>query len=398
MQVEVFETFDEIRERAEAWDQFMLSVNAEVFLTFDWCRTWWEFYGGRRILRICWFTSDGHTVAILPLLLDRIGVWPGITTFCRMVSTDYVPVAVSLPIVPEAMSRVMDALRDRLLAWKVSYVQLGPLAGNYAHLTQLCAASSENLAPGYRTTLRQMEVQTYFTIQESWEDQLAALSKQERKRLRQVYRDVETSGSRIESRLASPSSFDATFDGFVAMHQARWASEGKAGHFRAWPHALAFHRNAARCQLEKDRLRLLEVSLDGTPVGYKYAYRFGATYYAFLDARSLEAAAGRITYARLLFGELVRTAMAEGGIRWIDSMRGEYDHKSHLGGETRPVHMLDVVSNETGKRMRVGLLRLFATALDRGYYRLGRRRIVPRLGLGRSSFAGLWVRLHPLSW
>ena len=51
-QVEIYEDFEDIAISQSEWDAFMESVDAEIFLTFDWCRSWWKFYGKKRKLKI----------------------------------------------------------------------------------------------------------------------------------------------------------------------------------------------------------------------------------------------------------------------------------------------------------------------------------------------------------
>jgi CelD/BcsL family acetyltransferase involved in cellulose biosynthesis len=322
--------------------------------------------------------------------------WPATVTVARLVSTDHAPVTASVPIRPERLAAVLGALGDRLSGWGVGLLHLGEIAGRYAHVDALAAACREALAPGYGTEVAETDVQTYFPVAESWEAQLAGLSKQERKRLRQVYREVEAQGAELRSDLATRETLAADFDGFVAMHQARWAGAGRAGHFVAWPDALAFHRRVAERQLERGRLRLLKVSLGGEPVGYKYSFRFGSTYCAYLDARARDAEDGRIVFARLTFGEQVRKAMSE-GVRLIDSMRGRYEHKLHLGGVLKPVRAVNLVSTAPGAAARAAALRASAWALDAVYNRIWRRRLAARAGFRQGPFRRSWVRSHPLA-
>ena len=47
----VHEGFEEIEHVAQTWDDCVERNGGDIYSTFDWCRTWWEFYGrGRRLL------------------------------------------------------------------------------------------------------------------------------------------------------------------------------------------------------------------------------------------------------------------------------------------------------------------------------------------------------------
>jgi CelD/BcsL family acetyltransferase involved in cellulose biosynthesis len=396
LKLEIIDDFDALRDRAEAWDAFMVEQACEIFLSYDWCRTWWEFYGSGRELKVCWFTAQDRTVAVLPLFIER-PLRGSTLKVVRLVSSDHMPVTLSIPILPDYLEAVLGDVSDKLIEWGVGMLQLGAIAGKYPDLERLVEACRTSLSPRFRTTCRQTDVQTYYTVEANWERQLAGLSRKQRSHMRQTFRDAEAPDMELRSDFADRETLADFFDGFVRMHQLHWEMQKKAGHFRAWPEAPAFHRCVAERQLERGRLRLMRVSLHGSPVGYRYAYRLGSTYHSFLEARAEDHAPRRIGYARLIFGELVRKAQAEGGIDLIDSMRGYYEHKTHLGGETRPVHMVEAVSGAWKDACRVAVLRRTARLMDVLYYRIWRRRLAPRLGRARGSFWGSWIRLHPFS-
>ena len=49
---QVYDSFYSILELRQEWDAFVESVKGDIYLTFDWCRIWWELYGAKRYLRI----------------------------------------------------------------------------------------------------------------------------------------------------------------------------------------------------------------------------------------------------------------------------------------------------------------------------------------------------------
>ena len=38
-------SFDELQRLREPWDRLALKAGSEIFLTYDWCRIWWKYYG-----------------------------------------------------------------------------------------------------------------------------------------------------------------------------------------------------------------------------------------------------------------------------------------------------------------------------------------------------------------
>lgn len=181
------------------------------------------------------------------------------------------------------------------------------------------------------------------------------------------------------------------------MHQSRWEKQGKAGHFAAWPDSYSFHQEVAACQLKHNRLRLQQISLNERVIGYKYAYKLGKIYCAYLDARTEITESSRIQFYRLAFGEQLKEAMKE-NIRWIDSMRGRYEHKLHMGGKLFPVNHIYIYSKKFPLIIYVIGFRSLAWLLHIFYYKLWRARIAHRLKLKPRPFWKLWIRFHMLSY
>ena len=48
----VFNSFAELDHLRPAWDQACLRAGGSVYMTYDWVRVWWEFYGRGAELRL----------------------------------------------------------------------------------------------------------------------------------------------------------------------------------------------------------------------------------------------------------------------------------------------------------------------------------------------------------
>jgi len=65
--VEVYDNFEDLLDMQPSWDSFMEEMNAEIFLTYDWCRLWWKYYGKKRDLKVFVFKQNDNISGILPL-------------------------------------------------------------------------------------------------------------------------------------------------------------------------------------------------------------------------------------------------------------------------------------------------------------------------------------------
>jgi hypothetical protein len=97
----------------------------------------------------------------------------------------------------------------------------------------------------------------------------------------------------------------------------------------------------------------------------------------------------------LAFSEQVQRAIGE-GVKWIDSMRGRYPHKTALGGETEPIKTILLYHKRRSALAKVRALRAAAFAYDALYYRVYRGRIAPLLHMRPKPLRQWWLRTHTL--
>ena len=169
-----------------------------------------------------------------------------------------------------------------------------------------------------------------------------------------------------------------------------------AGHFVAWPDAKEFHHEIAKIQYGYNRLRLIEIKFNDTPVGYEYIYRFGDEYCWFLNARVDFESNSRIDYKWIAFHAKVENALKD-NVKTIDAMRGMYDYKLLMGGKIMPINNIFVYPADYPSKSRVFIFRLLAKYISIFYYKIWRLRLAPRLNVRLQPFWKKWVRFHPLA-
>jgi hypothetical protein len=391
--VDIAGSFESLPLTAAEWDAFMEGMDAEIFLSHDWCRLWWKYYGAGNLLRIFTFRSKGRLAGILPLYIEKIP--PGIRT-ARIVSSHYMPTAVRVTIERGILDEAIEAVsRDLFDQCAVDLIHFGPLSavcGNFVPLLESCRKSAPQPS---QIAAYCYDVQTCFHLKETWDAQMDLLSHQERKRMRRAYKDLESADLVLTVSGADEQSFREVFSAFVAMHQQRWNNAARAGHFVDWPRARDFHEENAAVQLRQGRLRLLEMKINNQPIGYKFAFRFGRGMCAYLDARAETALPRHLRFSHLAFCEQVRRAIAE-GVRWVDSLCGFYPHKLALGGVTAPMMSILFIRKGAVNSARVKALRTLAFLNDGFYSKLYRNRLVPRLRLKTGPLQHWWLQTSTL--
>ncbi len=381
----VYSCFEDLADLRADWDAFIEANAADIFLTYDWCRIWWQYYGEGRTLAIYVFRAQNRIVGILPLFSERIWLGPLWADAVKMLGADYTLGQHGFPVERSYLSSALRLLTLSLANSKWDVLFLGNLSGRYAgheDLRQALRASFDS--PRERVTVLKLP-HMYFDVAEDFDAYLGTLKKKDRQLMRSTYRKVKGS---FRTQLADSQNFAEMFDDFVAAHQAFWRGRGRRGHFGDWPRSHEFHRSVAREQLSHGRLRLLRVSTEDGGEGFQYSYRLGRRYYEVLMGRRLDGKGASVDIGRLLFGEQLRLAIAD-GVGDIDSMRGIYDYKRRIGGIVTQIHRFCVLRGS----VRLAAWRQLARLLDLVYYRAWFCRLSMKLKLGnRKPLNRTWIR------
>ncbi len=390
--VDVFDNFDELAPIQQEWDNFVESVGAEIFLTYDWCRVWWKYYGKNRSLRIFVFRYEGALVGIIPLFLEKIWLGPISVRVVKIVGSDFTIAQFSLPIHNKHIKEVIQKFYELVSSehnWDI--IHIGPIAGLYATCGELKDTFSEFFGNSNYVSIANKSVQTYFELSSSWDEQVSKLRKKEREKFRRNYRKIKSGNLSLSSCFSTEKDFEDVFRDFVEMHQYHWQKLDRGGHFCDWPDAICFHREVAEAQLKHNRLRLFKVSLCNLPVGYQYGYKFGDKYFSLLGARSDDSNLSQFSLGKILFAEQSKHAIAENA-QYIDSMQGRYEHKLRFGGQLFPVKSIYIYPVRLGMLLRLFIFRALARLLDVCYYKIWFCRIAPILPFKRKALWKIWIR------
>ena len=398
IEVRVYDGLDQLESIQQEWDKFVESVGCEIFLTYGWCRIWWKYYGAKRQPRVFIFRHEGTLVGIIPMFFEKIWLGPVYIRAGKIIGTDFTISTISLPIQKEFLQEVVQEFLETLVTdytWDVLHI--GPIAGIFHDFDKLLDLCRKHMGHGHQVKNENRSVQTYFMLAGSSEEQFAGLSKKQRRIIKQKYKALREAigdeNASITSQFASDQDAPQIFDRFVEMHQRHWQGLGRPGHFGDWPSSRQFHREVMQEQLKQNRLRLLEIKAGSYILGYKYAYKCGDSYLEFLDARLEEKKLARASLGRIIFCEQQEKAMQEGA-KYIDSLRGKYEHKLRMGGRLFTINNIYIYSNQLHCRIRTRIFRILSWLLHICYYRIWFMRIATKLPLNRRPLWKIWIRSH----
>ncbi len=379
-------------DRAE-WDNAVASLGGSVYMTWDWIRTWWEFYGSGRELRLIACFDGERTVALIPMYIDAVGLWPLKLRVARLVGANIPPKVFDPPVDPEWASVCFNAvIRQLIEADRCDLVSVGPLSSTSKGWRSL--PHEFKLASGaVRIECDSSEVHTLFLLPESHEEYLKSLSRKEQKNRRYQLRTLKKEHDVKVDVISGPvETLLREFDDFAVLHAAQWRTEGRFGHFGSWPRGLDYNRALVKALGPLDRIQFVRITADGITVSCQYVFTFAGRWYWELPARLPDTRWDRFSLGPSGIVTMISEGIRE-GVHWIQGGLGHYDYKLRLGASEYPAFRLRVYSSRPSARLRKGVFESIRWALCLCYYKIWYRRVMPRLPAPfRRSQWTLWLR------
>ena len=385
----IYTSFEEITELQEKWDSFVESVNGDIYLTFDWCRVWWQFYGKDRLLRIVIFYQQKKIVALFPVFIETMWLGPVWLKLAKIVGSDFTMNLVSPTVRIDLAAEIFLSMTTFLFSNEVcDAFYYGPLPGHHP-----AVRSIEN-DPACRNSLKFINIKslgnyTVFPVTDTMDSFFSSIGKSFKKNIRKQLKRIETS-YHIEFKLVnSPSAFLE----FVDLHTVQWKLANKLGHFSDWPDSKEFHLALFNSQSKLNRLRIFCLFADNKPILYQYGYHFGRRHHALLAARICNQEWDKYSLGSLSHAMRIESAIAD-GFDEIEAGRGHYMHKLNLGGKEFPLVSYLIANKSINSIFRTHVFYFFSRMLHLLYYRIWFNRLAPKLPLKRKPLWKLWIRTH----
>jgi CelD/BcsL family acetyltransferase involved in cellulose biosynthesis len=390
---EVFRDFAGLDRLRTGWDEAVLRAGGSIYMTYDWVRIWWEFYGRTAELRLFVFSAAEQVVAVVPIYIDTLGWRPLGLRVARLVGANIPPKlfrpAVPAPCATEVFAKVLAHL---FVQEKCDVLSFGPLSEQDAASKGLRAACDQRSDLLASTAAH--DVHSVYHLPADMEEYYGTLRKSERKNrrkleLRMLKKEYDT---RVEV-VGDPALVPEVFEHFAEQHRQQWRAEGRTGHFGAWPHALDFHRALVRAQAERGRVRFIRILADEHVIAGEYVFALGDRYYAELTSRDVDANWERFSLGPTSTVTILAQGISE-GVQHVESGLGHYDYKVRLGVKEYAAMTFRIVASSFPSRARFALFSCARSWVSLAYHKLWYRRIVPRMPafFWRPQWR-LWLRL-----
>src|ERR1035437_1242609 len=335
------------------WDDAVVRLGGSIYMSYDWVRTWWEFYGAGRALRIFLFSSADKVVGILPLYIDSLGWGPLRFRVARLVGAN-IPPKVFDPAIDETFAeKIFEAVLVQLFQEdKCDLLSLGPVSELHKSTAQLAGVCRlrTDLVAQCRTKVE--GVHSVFCLPPTMDEYFEGLSKSERKKRKYEIRLLRKECDVSVDVLKDPRALDVEFERFATQHTAQWEAEGKAGHFVAWPKGREFNQALVRAHAPLGRVRFVRIIAGGEVVSNQYVFAFGDSWYWELPGRAMGQQWERLSLGPAGLITTVEAAIQEGKRR-LEGGIGHYEYKVKLGAKEHKLLRVRVLANGLGSRLRL---------------------------------------------
>lgn len=384
-------SFGELGILAEEWDRFVEKLNAPVYMSYDWCRIWWEFYGKGKELAIFLFYADGSLIGIMPIYVDTLGIGPCRVRVARLVGANSPPKVFDPPIERGWSGPILDQMIKMLFTdRKVDIFSFGPLSSGYLTEIKFGEVKDRNVDCIGKVEETSEGVYSEFQLPHTFDQYVQSLGKKRRYEVRNLRNKYNVKTVIIKEAMELKTEFHK----FVEMHTAQWNGEGRPGHFMAWPRAMEFNEALVRAFGERGNLRLVRITANGITVSYQYAFFLGNSCYWQLTARAMGKEWDQLSLGNTGLVSLVELAVKE-GIKRIEGGLGHYEYKQRLGAEEYEAKVERVIGVRNSSRLKASALVIVFFIIDLIYHKVWYRRVQPSLGKWfRWPMWSLWVRLH----
>lgn len=386
-------SFEDSQPIRQAWDAAVLRAGADIYQSYEWCRTWWRYYGEQRELHLLLFYQGDILIGIVPAFIEKLRLGPVGLRVAKSVGSDHTIQLCNLPVPLRHLAEVTILTLGHFIGTEhCDLVVFGPLSGQTGQPDTLIQARPLTQEPAWKVETASRYCNTYFSLPGSFNAYLSSLGGHYRENFRRTFSKLSTSHQVVCDVVSAPAECLAEYDTFRRLHNLQWQTDGKLGHFTDWPEAEDFNRTLVRTLGERGQARFHRILVDGRVVSSQYGFVFGDTYYWRLPARVLGKEWDKLGLGKMAVVKMIESLISEGR-HTIEAGRGSYAYKAELGGRETPLLTVQFMHHGFGVLLRVRLFRLLARGLNLLYYRLIFARLAPRIAFLRGPLWKVWIRL-----
>lgn len=377
--IELKTRFSDLANFQEQWDRAVLDLNGPIHMSFDWLRTWSEFYCDGKQIRLFIFRDGERIVGLVPIYIEQVGFAPCKLRVARLIGSAIPPKVFDPPVDATWAKQIWGAVLNQLFQKDgCDLLTVGMVSQEYvgtAALTEACREQASLVQPCESTS---NEVRTMYELPDNFLNYFESINSKEKKIRKKKMRDLEEMGYVRTEIVKDPAAVAAAFEEFAKVHTTQWQAEGRTGHFHAWPRGLDYNRALVQAHGARGRVYFFKLWVGEQVATWQYTFAFGKTLYAELPARLSDPQWHRYSLGCTSQIKLIEAAIAEGFQR-MDSGLGHYEYKILTNGVEAPVFTHRIVSASALRRAKIAFYKKFAVCYRIALHKIWYRRITPLL-------------------
>ncbi len=322
-----FNSWEELERYRAEWDHLLSeSPSSSIFMTPEWLAGWWHAYGaGRQLCSLAFVDTQGRTLAIAPLYLERSSRFGITTTTLRLVGAgsgdsddlDFI-------VMPGYEASVAQAFVEWFHSQKRSDVcALETLSDESMLAGNLCGLIHQRK---WKLTAEELP-HSYVDLPRTWNEYLETLASDFRPLLTRYPKRLQSRFSVDISRLQKVEGLASGLQTLFTLHQMRWTGRGEPGAF-ADPQRRDFYSRMANAFLQRGWLEFWSLRLGDEIVATQFCFRYRDTVSLLQEGFNPKYTAEKVGYALRAHAlqEMIST-----GARRYDFLGGADSYKARFG-------------------------------------------------------------------
>ncbi|HEU5320909.1 MAG TPA: GNAT family N-acetyltransferase [Methylomirabilota bacterium] len=269
----VVDDWREVLAMGPAWNRLLAESpqRANVFLTHEWFRAWWEGFGEGRVPQVVTLHAGGRLIGIAPLMRSRVSYHGLPVRLLSLIANDHTNrcelILAERP--RECVEAVLDFVRRQAPRWDMAELDFLPADSPTARGVAE-AAAAYGLACGERPSYRS----PFIPLEGTWESFYGGLDGRFRRNLRNREKRLAALGPVTYED--HPSTLHAALQEMFVVGERSWKGEAKTA-LGSTPALCRFYTRLAELAEPRGELSLHVLRVGGKAIAFHYSLRTNGT-------------------------------------------------------------------------------------------------------------------------
>lgn len=330
MKVSVYQNWEELQPLAAEWNRVLAeSCSDTIFLTWQWCKAWWDAYGVGRLPFVLTAREGDELVGVAPFYRDVSRRWYGTWNCLRIIGggsgdSDYLDCFAKPGFERQVLASFFEFLESADDSW--DWIQIEGVPQD-----SLCLAALGEIAAARGWSFSSEEIAcATLELPNKWEDYLQGL----RPRVRTKIRSALGYFDRLEitpAECAATEEIDDWLPQLFDLHTRRWKRRHGPGVFRNQSRQ-SFYREVSRATLQNGWLAFHRLTWCERPLALQYGFRYHKHFYVLQEG--YDPSFEKLRPGVALRGWVMRDEIEQGSTEY-DFLAGTARHKLDWGARPK---------------------------------------------------------------